>query len=226
VLVKKIALSLQAEIYLPNDYLIYKDDIGDEMYFISIGSVNIIAPDNSKVIKTLEQGDFFGEIALINNSRRMCSVIAQTLCLVFALKRKNFNEILHSFPDLLKKIRIQSEIRSRETTSIVKNYGNIVDDDTEQNKLFNHLSMYSMLSSSFASVIEDKHKLSLLSGMKNMGIDMSFETFAKDRSQLRIFKRRPVLGGLNERRKSQEALGKKLVIKRFDNLKNKWSHKI
>ena len=222
VLIKRIALSLKAKIYLPQDYLIYKDDIGDEMYFIEIGKVNIIAPDNSKVIKSLGKGDFFGEMALINNSRRMCSVVASTLCLIHALTKADFNEILQNFPEALAQIRHHSDARSRETTSVTKDLKHLAEEDEEQKSLFNHLNMYSMLASTISTISKDKKRISMLSGMKNIKTGTTIETFEKDRSQLRMHKIRPMINGQNERRKSQEGLGKELVFSRFSKLKLKW----
>lgn len=226
ILMKKIALSLQPEIYLPSDYLIYKNDIGEEMYFIAIGSVNIISPDNSKVLKTLYNGDFVGEMALIYNSRRMCSVIASTLCLVYALKKKDFYETLKNFPEVLEKLRQESENRSKETTSVSKS-GHIMMDseDEEQEKLFNHLRMFSLMSATLADENKNSNNTSLLTGMKNIRAETSVDTFVRDRSQNRLYKRRPNAEDKAEKRKSLESLGKELVFERFSNLKMKWMSK-
>ena len=219
VLLKRIALKLKAEIYLPADYLIYKDDIGEEMYFIEIGSVNIISPDNSKVIKSLNKGDFFGEMALINNSRRMCSVIANTLCLVYSLKKKHFYEILQNFPEVLVRLRKQSDMRSRETTSVTHSMNLAKDEDEEQNKLFNHLNMYSFMSSAYSAFTKGRDSGSLLTGMKNIKSSTTIDSFAKDRSQYKMYKRRPNINKSGERRNSQVALGRSLVFNRFYKMK-------
>ena len=52
------------------------------MYFLVEGSVNILSATNENhVVKTLEKGAFFGDIALFsNNAKRMCSVVAATFC--------------------------------------------------------------------------------------------------------------------------------------------------
>jgi CRP-like cAMP-binding protein len=223
VLLKRIALKLQVEIYLPQDYLIYKDDIGEEMYFIGIGSVNIISPDNSKIIKSLFQGDFFGEMALINNSKRMCSVVADTLCLVYSLQKKDFYEILQNLPEILAKLKKQSELRSRETTSVSHSGFFPGSEEEEQRKLFNHLKMYSLVSSYYNDYSKTRENSSLLAGMKNIKSATAIESFAKDRSGFKIYKRRPGTRGDGERRNSQTSLGKKLVFDRFSRLKMRWT---
>ena len=82
--------------------------------------------------------------------------------------------------------------------------------------------MYSMLASTISTISKDKKRISMLSGMKNIKTGTTIETFEKDRSQLRMHKRRPMINGQNERRKSQEGLGKELVFSRFSKLKLKW----
>jgi len=47
---------LESVIFLPGDYIIYKGDYGDEMYFIAEGSVYILSQDKQTVITTLGKG--------------------------------------------------------------------------------------------------------------------------------------------------------------------------
>ena len=73
-LMRDIASVLTNVIYMPGDYIIYKDQIGEEMYFIVEGQVQIIAADKQTVLKTLSKGNYFGEIAIFMNSRRISYV--------------------------------------------------------------------------------------------------------------------------------------------------------
>lgn len=222
VLMMRISLKLESKIFLPGDYLIYKDDIGDEMYFIDFGRVHIIAPDNSKVIKVLSDGDFFGEMALVNNSKRMCSVIASSLCLVRTLNKSNFHRILQGFPDVLQKIREQSEARNRETSSVSKNNAAFHSEDIEEKKIYNHLSMYSLISTSYLAPNREKSKITVISGMQNIRTETNVAMFEKNRT-VRFHKRRPDVNGQLERRHSEEILGKAMLKSRFEHLKAKYA---
>ena len=51
-------------IYLPGDFITYKGDVGEEMYFIAEGSVQELADDKQTILESLEKGSFFGEKAL------------------------------------------------------------------------------------------------------------------------------------------------------------------
>ena len=44
-LIRKLACVLESVIFLPGDYIVYKEDIGNEMYFIAEGSVYVLADD-------------------------------------------------------------------------------------------------------------------------------------------------------------------------------------
>ena len=84
-----------------------KDDLGEEMYFIRDGNVNVLSPNENQIIITLSKGDYFGEIALfIANSRRICSVVAASnFVQVFILKKNNLGAILDKFPIMEEKFK-------------------------------------------------------------------------------------------------------------------------
>jgi len=52
-------------------------DMGDAMYFIAAGQVEVVLPDRTVL---LGEGDFFGEAAVLGNARRNASVLARTTC--------------------------------------------------------------------------------------------------------------------------------------------------
>lgn len=47
VLIKLLANFLIPEIYLPGDHVILKGDVGNEMFFIIEGGVDILTPDDT-----------------------------------------------------------------------------------------------------------------------------------------------------------------------------------
>ena len=73
-LIRELASALENIIFLPGDYIIYKDDIGEEMYFIVEGRVFIIGGDKQIVLTTLGKGRFFGEIAVFLETKRISYV--------------------------------------------------------------------------------------------------------------------------------------------------------
>ena len=101
IIMRQIAILLEPEIFLANDYIVYKDDIGDEMFFITTGRVNVLSTNEERVLVSLGSGYYFGEIALFTSgSKRMCSVVAEKVSQLYILKKSNLEKIFHSFPVL------------------------------------------------------------------------------------------------------------------------------
>lgn len=65
---------LQSRIFLPGDYIIQEGEIGEEMFFIVEGSVNVLAADKHTVVARLENGNYFGEIAILLKTKRTSNV--------------------------------------------------------------------------------------------------------------------------------------------------------
>jgi CRP-like cAMP-binding protein len=50
-LIRKLAVVLESCIYLPGDFILYKGDMGEEMYFIAEGSVRQLSDDKQTINK-------------------------------------------------------------------------------------------------------------------------------------------------------------------------------
>ena len=61
------------------------------MYFISSGAVTIKVADREI---ELGSGDFFGEMALINDKPRNADVVADTYCDLLVLPKKDFQKLM------------------------------------------------------------------------------------------------------------------------------------
>lgn len=93
VFISSLVTILKPQIYSPGDDIITRGEIGREMYFLLQGSVDIYA-DNDKLVATLGDGSFFGEIALLFNQKRVATVRAKTYCDVFMLERRGLEDLL------------------------------------------------------------------------------------------------------------------------------------
>eukprot|EP01016_Furgasonia_blochmanni_P034859 TRINITY_DN3806_c0_g1_i15.p1 TRINITY_DN3806_c0_g1~~TRINITY_DN3806_c0_g1_i15.p1 ORF type:complete len:376 (-),score=69.69 TRINITY_DN3806_c0_g1_i15:35-1114(-) len=90
-----------------------RDDVGDEIFFVVEGSANVMAPDDHTVLNTIEVGTFFGEIALINSKKRLCSVITESLCTMYVLHKDAFDNLLNSYPTIRRKLREEGKRREK-----------------------------------------------------------------------------------------------------------------
>jgi len=102
------------EIYSPGDWIVSSGDVGTEMYFISQGSVEVVVGReiaDRKVVATLGEGGFFGEIALLFESKRTASIKAKTYCDLFVLRKSDLDKTLKSFPEQRVIISEMAEVR-------------------------------------------------------------------------------------------------------------------
>jgi voltage-gated potassium channel len=115
-LIREIALQLRSVVFTPGDYIIRAGHYGRHMYFISRGTVEIIAADDHTVMNTLHDGDFFGELALLFSQPRTASVRAVDYCDLYALDKDTFDHVLARYPNFAAHIREMAERRSPQPT--------------------------------------------------------------------------------------------------------------
>ncbi|HTN96333.1 MAG TPA: cyclic nucleotide-gated ion channel [Nordella sp.] len=65
---------LRARKFPPNTIIVRKGDDGDSMYFIASGEVEVVLPRQAVA---LQEGDFFGEVAVLGRVKRTATVIAR-----------------------------------------------------------------------------------------------------------------------------------------------------
>ncbi|MDP6882504.1 MAG: cyclic nucleotide-binding domain-containing protein [Rhodospirillales bacterium] len=81
------------------------------MYFIVSGEVEV---DLHPEVRTLDDGDFFGEIALLKECERTATVTTVTECRLLYLDRYDFRRLLRDHPDLEETITRVMESRLKQ----------------------------------------------------------------------------------------------------------------
>ena len=83
--------------------VIHQGDVGDKFYVIVRGKVEVIHQDPAGAedrLAVLQDGDHFGEIALLHHVVRTASVRTLTPCIFLALQRGQFDRLLSQVPNL------------------------------------------------------------------------------------------------------------------------------
>jgi hypothetical protein len=100
--------------FAPGEVIFRQGDKGEFVYTIIEGTVDITVenPDgDEKVLARLEQGAYFGEMALISNEPRMATATAVNAVIVMTISRRDFKN-LHAYLPALKE-NIEKVIQSR-----------------------------------------------------------------------------------------------------------------
>lgn len=97
-------------------YIVYAEDPGPSMMFIADGKVkvNLMSNDGKEVVlANMEEGEFFGEIALLTGSDRSANVIATSDCRLFVLHEEDFTTHLTQYTGLARGMLTQLALRLR-----------------------------------------------------------------------------------------------------------------
>ncbi|XP_030041044.1 potassium/sodium hyperpolarization-activated cyclic nucleotide-gated channel 2 [Manduca sexta] len=104
-LLLQIGLKLRIVIFITGDIIFKINTVGDCLYFIDRGTVAIYS-ESGKEICHLEDGDFFGEIALVMKHHfRTASAVAVTNCELFRLDREDFDSSIACYPTVYEDIK-------------------------------------------------------------------------------------------------------------------------
>ena len=95
--------------YAPDDDVFRQDDAGDKFYLIVRGRFQVI--QDGRRVAILEDGDCFGEIALVTDRPRNATVRALTAATCLALDRAHFQQLLRNSP--VTQERISQMVQSR-----------------------------------------------------------------------------------------------------------------
>lgn len=103
--------------------LIFDDgDKGDTMYIIFGGAVRIFKDIEGRrtTLVTLKEGDFFGEMAIIENKPRSAGAVAKGSTKLIELTREIFEEQIKTNPDIIMAILKEMSERLREADQQIK----------------------------------------------------------------------------------------------------------
>ena len=106
--IASVAQLLKPRSVSSNQAIVRRGDVADSMYFIMEGEVEVeLTPTPVR----LKQGEFFGEIALIQNIRRTATIFSITNCRLLVLEAVDFHRLVDQVPELKEHIEQTSEER-------------------------------------------------------------------------------------------------------------------
>jgi len=109
--------------YAKDDVVFYADESGDVFCLIREGQVKVtmISPEGKEIILSLlGPGDFFGEMALLDNEPRSATVVATEPLELYTIFRNDFLQILSENFDITKKVLAEISKRLRSASSRIE----------------------------------------------------------------------------------------------------------
>ncbi|MBM3201488.1 MAG: cyclic nucleotide-binding domain-containing protein [Chlamydiae bacterium] len=128
--------------YEANQTVFQKGDIGDYLYIIVSGKVQVLKEvgDKSEVIATIGAGEYFGEMALLNEKHRNATIKCIEPTNLIAMKKQDFQILITNFGNLKEHFqttqsqRISEEKRKLFESQRITSFGDILHPPSEDDK--------------------------------------------------------------------------------------------
>ncbi len=104
--------------------IVSRDEPGDSMFIIVKGRVKVVIHgDNGRevILTMLKTGEFFGEMALVDDQPRSASVVAHEDSRVLVLKRESFTSVVETNPAVALNVMGELSRRLRRADEIISN---------------------------------------------------------------------------------------------------------
>ena len=127
--ITEFGLALREVVFTPGDAVISYGEIGDSMYFVATGKLDVVAEDGTTVAE-LGPGDFFGEMALLSSQPRNATIIAKGYCHLFTVDAETFQRVILRFPAFAQTLRAVAH--QREEVSGVHRLADLLQDERKE----------------------------------------------------------------------------------------------
>jgi voltage-gated potassium channel len=116
--VAEVTKLLYTRLFQPGATIVAAGDPGGAMYFIGSGEATVrLLPGRPT---KLREGDFFGEMALLQRRRHKHDVVADTLCRVYVLDSEGLARLSRRHPEIARHIETVAEERQRENEKALR----------------------------------------------------------------------------------------------------------
>ena len=99
----KIADALETIKYPPGSTIIKQGDVGDRFYILENGEAEARVRGTDGAVKDYKKGDYFGELALLEDKPRAASVLSKTEVKVATLGKDGFQRLLGPVESLMRR---------------------------------------------------------------------------------------------------------------------------
>lgn len=110
----KIADALETQKYPSGTTIIREGDAGEAFYLLESGEAEAYkaGPDGPVLTKHYKKGDYFGELALLNDAPRAASVISKTEAKVAKLGKDGFQRLLGPVESIMRRTKYEVAVEA------------------------------------------------------------------------------------------------------------------
>jgi CRP-like cAMP-binding protein len=108
----------QEKIYKKDEHILHQEQTGDNFFVIEKGSVKVtrLAEDGREaVLAFLQEGDFFGELAILDGETRSANIITLSECKIQTINRREFLDLIEHHPKVATALLMELAQRLRKT---------------------------------------------------------------------------------------------------------------
>lgn len=103
----KIADALETQKFSAGEIIIKEGDPGHSFYLLEAGEADAYKGDSRNKVMHYEKGDFFGELALLNDAPRAASIVATTDVKVATLGKSAFQRLLGPVEGIMRRTKYE-----------------------------------------------------------------------------------------------------------------------
>ncbi|KAI8902399.1 hypothetical protein BC833DRAFT_573403 [Globomyces pollinis-pini] len=106
-----LAKAMKPRMFADGAFIIKKGEIGRAMFINLKGTVDVISEDGESVVGVMEEGAFFGEIAVLYSIPRTVSCRSRGKSIILVLTKEEFHKTLEPYPQIAASIALIAEQR-------------------------------------------------------------------------------------------------------------------
>lgn len=103
----KIADALETQKYPAGTTIIEEGDVGEAFYLLESGEAEAYKKGTANPVKQYTKGDYFGELALLNDAPRAASVVSKTEVKVATLGKDGFQRLLGPVESIMRRTKYE-----------------------------------------------------------------------------------------------------------------------
>jgi hypothetical protein len=122
----EVIRGLELRAYEPGEIVVTEGEPGESLFVLTTGAVRTYVRDAngaSAAVRVLREGDFFGEVSLLEGSPRTATVTAAGHCELLEIDRLTLGRIAHKHPRVWSVVRNFSEQRARSEAELAARAG-------------------------------------------------------------------------------------------------------